>query len=35
VLQILHQYRSVADYVQITKLDFGSVKDEGDLTTVC
>lgn len=29
--QVLQQYRSVADYVQITKLDFDTVEDEGDI----
>jgi hypothetical protein len=31
--QVLRQYRSVADYVQIEKLDFDTVEDEGDIRT--
>ena len=29
--QVLRQYRSVADYVQITKLNFDTLEDEGDI----
>lgn len=33
--QVLQQYRSVADYVQVTKLDFDTVTDEGDIPLQC